>query len=108
MARLLRAEEAHNVKPSSAELAGAALKVLAVKGYLNVPKLADLLEVHKYTVREYIDKGLIQAFTITDRYYVDEAEINRIRELMQIHGGLAKAFHATKPSQRSNEDDVYT
>lgn len=107
MARLLRAEDAHNVKPSSAELAGAALKILANKGYLNVPRLADLLEVHKYTVREYIDKGLIQAFTITDRYYVDEEEINRIRGLMQIHGSLAKAYHATKTSQRSNEDDNY-
>lgn len=109
MARLLSADSAHKLKPSQAEAAGKAFAVLEKQGYLNVPKLADLLSLHKYTVKEYIDKGLIQSFVITNRHYVDIEEVERIRGLLEAHGSLANAYHATKQantSQRSNEDDI--
>ena len=95
MARLL--PEPIKPKVSKAEAAGAALSKLRLAGRLTIPWAAAYLQVHKYTVREFIDKGFIQVLVIGDRGYIEEDELRRVKGLMDKWGSLAKAY---KESQR--------
>ena len=53
---------------------------------------ADFWQLHKYTVKEYVDKGLIQTISIGTRRYVDEPELARVQNLLREYGSLAKAW----------------
>ena len=94
MARLLRKPK--KVKASSSELAGKALTKLRLEGSLTIPKAAEFLQLHKVTVREFVQKGFIESFRVGSRDRIDEMELIRIKNLLREHGSLAKAMKATQ------------
>lgn len=97
MARLL--PRAIRPKVSKPEAMGNAGTKLRMQGSLSIPQAADFLGTHKYTVREFIDKGLIDTFAIGSRLRIDEAELVRVKRLINEHGSLAKAWRAQMREQ---------
>jgi excisionase family DNA binding protein len=97
MARLL--DKPIRPKVSKAEAAGRALTKLRYNGSLPVPYAADYLGVHKYTLREFIDKGFIDSLKVGSRLYIEEAELMRVKVLIDKFGSLAKAY-----KESSNEN----
>jgi hypothetical protein len=92
MARLLPKDRRSKQKLSFSEAMGRAETKLKRKSVLGVVESADLLGIHKYTLREYIDKGLVSTVYIGSRHYLDEPELRRLQRLLADYGSLAKAF----------------
>lgn|SRR3990167_9433777 len=90
MVRLLR--EPIRPRISKAEAAGKASTKLRMQGMLCMADAAAYLKLHKYTVRGFIDRGLISSIKVTNRWYVNEAELERVKALISEHGSLAKAY----------------
>ena len=88
MARLLRKPQ--KIRASKAELAGKAYAELRLKGSLTIPKAAEYLKLHKYTVRDFVQNGFIDSFTVGKIARIDEDELRRVQGLLQVHGSLAK------------------
>ena len=69
----------HKSKP---EQKGDALKVLNTLHRVGIPDAAALLDMHKYTLKEYIEKGYVQAIVIGCRMWITSEEIERYK----LHG----------------------
>lgn len=65
---------------SKPELKGDALKVLALLKRVGVPDAAAILDMHPYTLREYLEKGYIHCIMLGKRPFITEAEIERYKE----------------------------
>lgn len=102
MARLL--PQPKKIPISKAEAKGKALAILAEKGEVTIPNAALGWGLHKYTVVEYIEKGLIQTIKIGSREKVFAPEFYRILGLLEEHGSLAKAFKAVTEEERQYHD----
>lgn len=89
MVRLLRAPSSPKI--SKAEAAGLATMKLEEEGRLGVIDSAAYLFLHKYTIRDYINNGFIQAWLIGSRYYIEQEELERLKALIEVYGSLAKA-----------------
>jgi excisionase family DNA binding protein len=61
-------------------LRGKALNKLEANGRVNITDAAAILGLHKVTVRDYIDKGKIEAITISNRSYIFRSELDRFIE----------------------------
>lgn len=85
---------------------GNALGILATKGKLSVPNAALGWGLHKYTVMEFIQKGLIASVRIGNRETVFEPEFYRIQGLLEKHGSLAKAYKATTTEGIEDDDST--
>lgn len=92
MVRLLRKPK--KPKLSKADAAGAAAMTLRLHGSLTIPLAADYLQVHKYTVREFVGKGLIRSIQVGSIHRIAEDELRRVKQLLGEHGSLAKAYKA--------------
>lgn len=64
-------------KMSKPERRGIALKRLESEHRVNTTDCASILNLHPYTVRDYITAGYLEAFQIGSRMYVTEDEIDR-------------------------------
>lgn len=64
-------------KVSKAEKRGIALQRLNELKRVGIPDAASILEMHPYTLREYIDKGYIRTIPFGARQIVTEEEIRR-------------------------------
>lgn len=95
MARLLKKPVKQRL--SKADAAGVAYMKLQMQGSLTIPVAADYLGVHKYTLREYVDEGLIASFVVGNRHRIAEDTLRRVKQLLVEHGSLAKAFKQTPP-----------
>jgi hypothetical protein len=67
---------------SVAERRGEALRQLETLGRVSVPSAALILNLHEYTIREYIARGFLDAFMIGRRAWITAQEISRF----QVHG----------------------
>jgi hypothetical protein len=67
------------MRKSEAEHRGDALRQLQELGRVSVPNAAVLMEIHPYTLREYIQKGFVEAFWIGKRPWIMGDEIERYR-----------------------------
>jgi hypothetical protein len=106
MARLL--PKPRKPKVSKSEAAGEAGTKLKLNGTLMVPQAALFLGVHKYTLREFIAKGLINPLVVGARQYLDEQELVRVKRLLAEHGSLAKAYkHEQEQRAGANSDEPF-
>lgn len=89
---MVRLTSPRKPKVSKAEAMGIASKDLLKAGSLSIPKAADFLGIHKYTLREYIEGDLVESFVIGSRNRVAEDELLRLKRLIEEHGSLTTAF----------------
>ncbi len=103
MARLL--DKPNKQKLTKSELAGRAHTKARLSGMLSIKWAADYLMSTNQTIQSYVDCGFIDAVAIGPRTFILEAELERIKGLLQKYGGLAKAYRASKPNEVCTGDD---
>ena len=80
------------------------MKLLQKQGYLSIAKSADYLGIHAYTLREHIASGFVIPFDMGSRQYLDETALERLRDLLEEYGSLARAAHALSKEGTEDED----
>jgi hypothetical protein len=66
-----------STKPSKSEARGIALKQMALLGRTTIPYAAAFIGVHRYTLREYIDRGYLLPIYVGKRPWLTREELIR-------------------------------
>lgn len=84
---------------SRAERKGDAQKMLTQLGRVDVLRAADLLDLHPYTIRDYINRGFIRYIMVGKRPWILPDEIERF----QREGKLSPEAAFVEESTDDNE-----
>lgn len=104
MARLLPENEKRKLGISKSEAAGIAATKLDKDGRLSLLVSSHYLGVSVLTIRDHVSKGRIYTTSIGAREYIEEEDLKRLKELLDVYGSLAIAFKAEEAQQRNNPD----